>query len=236
MTQWVNLTQLFVKSRKADRFPGHPWPGMEFGPNGPFPGQVDSGVFRVWHLRDLRGDCGVYVAVTGPTWCLLEGCHVHPAIWPHNYQKIAMSLPLSRKSPYVHGLILEDGFSWVCDFGIAWIMHLLYYGMPSVSSAFHYRQHGNDFFVDFNADNWNSDNSLLIFFIVRMTGDQTIILWLGNEYFWDGHLELDEHYWTINRYFWSRMGLSQLDPNRDCHYSSNSNNSWVKMTPNQQSG
>ena len=32
-------------SCQVDRFSGHRWPGMEFGPNGPFPGQVCPGCF-----------------------------------------------------------------------------------------------------------------------------------------------------------------------------------------------
>ena len=31
--------------RQVDWFPGHRWPGMEFGPNGPFPGQFLTRVF-----------------------------------------------------------------------------------------------------------------------------------------------------------------------------------------------
>ena len=50
--QWGQIDQTLGHIlRQVDWFPGHRWPGMEFGPNGPFPGQVLTLVFS--ECRDV---------------------------------------------------------------------------------------------------------------------------------------------------------------------------------------
>ena len=73
--------------RQVDGFPGYRWPGIEFGPDEPFPGQVWPRFCFVPTPRDSYGAIkwltwllGVYVSITGKLSRTPRNNHARPVL------------------------------------------------------------------------------------------------------------------------------------------------------------